>query len=59
MYFQWKPYVSVAQRRAQAVREMKQLEKGGLKIQPISLEGRKIARTFAARDEEELSACSG
>jgi uncharacterized Zn finger protein len=46
MYFQWKPYVSVAQRRAQAVREMKQLEKGGLKIQPISLEGRKIARTF-------------
>ncbi len=45
-YGGWKPYVSVAQRRAQAMREMKRLEKKGVCIEPVEIEGRKIARTF-------------
>ncbi|HEY9772547.1 MAG TPA: helix-turn-helix domain-containing protein [Planktothrix sp.] len=44
--YQWKPYVSAAQRKSQATREMRALEKTGLKIQPIEIEGRKIATTF-------------
>jgi uncharacterized Zn finger protein len=42
----WKPYVSVAQRRASALREMKCLEKKGVAIQPVKIEGRTIAKTF-------------
>jgi uncharacterized Zn finger protein len=45
-YREWRPYVSVAQRRAQALREMNALRKKGLDIQPIKIDGRKIARTF-------------
>lgn len=42
----WKPYVSVAQRRAKAAREMRKLSKKGKKIEPVEVKGRKIARTF-------------
>ena len=42
----FRPYVSVATRRANARREMGKLEKKGQKIQPITIEGRTIARTF-------------
>jgi len=45
-YYGWKPYVSVAQRRAKAAREMRKLQKKGKKIEPVEVEGRKIARTF-------------
>ncbi|MEQ8784704.1 MAG: SWIM zinc finger family protein [Pirellulaceae bacterium] len=45
-YFQWKPYVSVAQRRMQAIREMNALRKKGVDIQPVKIAGRKIASTF-------------
>ena len=45
-YYGWRPYVSVAQRRAKAVREMRKLRKKGKKIEPVEVEGRKIARTF-------------
>jgi uncharacterized Zn finger protein len=45
-YYGWKPYVSVAQRRAQALREMGRLRKKGVDIQPVEIEGRKIAATF-------------
>ncbi len=45
-YYEWRPYVSVAQRRAKALREMQKLRKKGKKIEPVELEGRKIARTF-------------
>jgi len=45
-YGRWAPYVSVAQRRAKAAKEMKKLVKKGIDIQPIEIEGRKIARTF-------------
>ena len=42
----WKPYVPVAQRRAQAVVKMQTLRKKGVNIQPIRIEGRTIARSF-------------
>ncbi len=45
-YYEWRPYVSVAKRRAKAEREMKKLRKQGKKIEPVAVEGRKIARTF-------------
>lgn len=45
-YHAWKPYVPVAQRRAQALREMQKLRKKGVKIEPVEVQGRKIARTF-------------
>ncbi len=43
---EWMPYVSVAQRRARAAREMRKLRKKGKKIEPVEVEGRKIAHTF-------------
>lgn len=45
-YGSWSPYVSVAQRRAKAQREMKKLRKKGVDVCPIEIEGRKIVRTF-------------
>lgn len=42
----WKPYVSVSERRKKAEKEMTKLQKTGTKVQPIKIEGRKIARTF-------------
>ncbi len=46
MYFEWAPYVSVAQRRANAAKELAKRKKRGEKIEPIVIEGRTIARTF-------------
>ncbi len=45
-YRGWAPYVPVAKRRAKAAREMKKLLKKGVEIEPIEVQGRKIARTF-------------
>lgn len=45
-YGEWKPYVPVAQRRAKAQRKMAALRKKGVDIQPIKIDGRKIATTF-------------
>lgn len=45
-WYGWKPYVPVAKRRAQALKKVEKLRKKGLDIQPIEIEGRKIARTF-------------
>lgn len=42
----WRPYVSVAQRRAKAERYAKKLAKQGRELQPVEIEGRKIAKTF-------------
>lgn len=42
----WSPYVSQAERRAQAAREMERLRKKGVNIQPVEVAGRKIATTF-------------
>ena len=43
---EWRPYVPVAVRRARARREMAKLRKQGRDIQPITIEGRTIARNF-------------
>ena len=45
-YGGWAPYVPVAERRARAAREVSKLRKKGMKIEPIEIHGRKIARTF-------------
>ena len=45
-YYRWRPYVPVAQRRANTARRVRKLTKGGKKIEPIEIEGRKISRTF-------------
>ncbi|MEK7270267.1 MAG: SWIM zinc finger family protein [Planctomycetota bacterium] len=45
-YFPWAPYVSVAERRARAARELGKLAKKGLKVQPVEIPGRVIATTF-------------
>jgi len=42
----WRPYVPVSTRRAQARKKMDALRKKGVDIQPVVIEGRKIARTF-------------
>jgi uncharacterized Zn finger protein len=42
----FRPYVPVAQRRAQAMLQMEKLRKKGHSIQPVRIEGRQIARTF-------------
>ncbi len=42
----WRPYVPVAARRANALKEMSKLRKKGVAVQPVEIEGRKIARTF-------------
>lgn len=42
----WRPYVSVAERRERAQRHIKKKQKQGLIVQPVEIEGRKIARTF-------------
>jgi uncharacterized Zn finger protein len=46
-YFGWRPYVSVAERRAKAARELSKLsKKTGRSASPVVLDGRKIATTF-------------
>jgi uncharacterized Zn finger protein len=46
MFFQWAPYVSVAERRAKAKKELAKRKKRGEKIEAVVIEGRTIARTF-------------
>ncbi len=45
-FYSWRPYVSVAERRANARKEMARLAKKGMKVQPVELVGRKIAASF-------------
>jgi uncharacterized Zn finger protein len=45
-YYNWRPYVPVATRRLQAQKKMDSLRKKGVDVQPITIEGRKIAKTF-------------
>src|ERR1019366_3464256 len=42
----WRPYVSTAERRRQALRKMQQLRKKGHSVSPVTVEGRTIAKTF-------------
>jgi uncharacterized Zn finger protein len=48
MYYDygWRPYVTVAERRRKAVREMEKLKKRGHPVSPVVIEGRTIAKTF-------------
>jgi len=46
MSFYYKPYVPVGVRRVQAARKVAEMKKKGMNIQPIEIQGRKIARTF-------------
>ena len=45
-YYGFKDYVSVAQRRQQAARQLTKLNKKGRQTSPITIDGRKIATTF-------------
>ena len=45
----YRRYVSVAERRAKAAREMARLRKKGRRIQPVEVEGRTVARSFWGR----------
>ncbi|HZA34846.1 MAG TPA: hypothetical protein VE505_07960 [Vicinamibacterales bacterium] len=42
----FRPYVSVAARRARAARELAKLQKNGRAMSPIAIDGRRIASTF-------------
>jgi uncharacterized Zn finger protein len=44
--FAWRPYVSVAEKRRQAEREVAKLKKRGQSITPVKIEGRTIAKSF-------------
>ena len=46
MFYEWRPYVPVAERRRKAEREMQRLAKKGHPVSPVVVEGRAIARTF-------------
>ena len=39
----WRPYVTVAERRRKAVREMEKLKKKGHPVSPVVIEGREEA----------------
>ncbi len=45
-YYGWAPYVPVAERRRRAMRKMEALRKKGVAVQPVRIDGRKIAKTF-------------
>jgi uncharacterized Zn finger protein len=46
MFYEWRPYVSVAARRRNAEREMANLKKKGHPVSPVAIDGLTIARTF-------------
>jgi uncharacterized Zn finger protein len=46
MEWGWRPYVPVAQRRANAERHARKLAKNGRTLQPVKIQGRTIATTF-------------
>ena len=45
-YWDWKPYVSVGEKKAKAIKKLDQLRKKNPKINPISIEGRNIANSW-------------
>ncbi len=45
-FYEWRPYVSAAQRRQQAARETAKLKKKGHPLSPVMVEGRTIVKTF-------------
>jgi uncharacterized Zn finger protein len=45
-FYGWRPYVSVAERRRKAMREIEKRRKKGTTISPVTIDGRTIAKTF-------------
>lgn len=45
-YWGWKPYVSVAERRRRAAREIEKRRRQGHPVSPVIIEGRTIVKTF-------------
>jgi uncharacterized Zn finger protein len=45
-FYGWRPYVPVAQRRAQAAKKAAKFAKAGRKLAPVAIDGRAIAKTF-------------
>jgi uncharacterized Zn finger protein len=45
-YFSWRPYVSVAEKRLHAERELAKLKKKGRSVSPVRIEGRAITKSF-------------
>src|SRR5579883_3124131 len=45
-FWGFRPYVSIAQRRAKAAKEVAKLKKQGRAVSPVVIEGRKIATSF-------------
>ena len=45
-YDDWRPYVSVAERRRRAARKVAKMKKAGRQVSPVEIAGRKIAATF-------------
>jgi uncharacterized Zn finger protein len=45
-YDEWRPYVSVAERRRKAAKKIAKMTKAGRKISPVEITGRKITATF-------------
>src|SRR5580704_384243 len=45
-YFEWRPYVSVAERRQKAKSQLAKFKKKGEIIAPVTIEGRVIAKSF-------------
>ena len=45
-WYEWKPYVPVAVRRARSLKKMEKLRMKGVCIQPVEIGSRKIARSF-------------
>jgi uncharacterized Zn finger protein len=45
-YYEWRPYVSVAEKRRQGQRELAKHKKRGQSVAPVTIEGRAIAKSF-------------
>lgn len=45
-YDEWRPYVSVAERRRQAAKKIAKMTKAGRKVAPVEIDGRRITATF-------------
>jgi uncharacterized Zn finger protein len=45
-WYEWRPYVSVAERRRRAQAKLKKLKKKGETIAPVTIDGRTIAKSF-------------
>jgi uncharacterized Zn finger protein len=45
-YYEWKPYVSVAERKRQAAKRLADLKKKGRAPTPVTIDGQKIAASF-------------